>query len=178
MSSRILRHCAATIIFTLAGSAAIAGQSGVEYGTVMSSNSVGVAASVKPPMPRTGLPDSLSSAGPSATSSSTFLPAGTAEAAAKTNRQFFQDHSGPDAAQVSLHTVPDHAEAWIDGKFVGITPLELKLAPGHHRVLVHLPNMQEFVREFDLASKQTQPIDLTLKSLYQSQVNIRRPPQK
>jgi hypothetical protein len=177
MSLRTLCHFAATIVLTLMGAAAMHGQAGVEYGT-MTSGSAGVAASVKPPIPNAGLPGSAPSAVPSASSSPTYIPAGTAEAAAKTSRQLFQDHSGPGAAQVSLHTVPNQAQAWIDGKFVGATPLDLKLAPGHHRVLVRAPNMQESMREFDLAAKQTQSIDLPLKSAYQDQVNIHWSPQQ
>jgi len=174
MSLPTLRHCAVIIVFTLMGASATHGQVLVEYGT-LTSNSAGVAASVKPPMPRKGLPGSASSAGSSATSSSASVSAVTPEETAKTNRQFFQGHSGPDAAQISLHTVPDHAGAWIDGKFIGRTPLDLKLAPGHHRVLVRATNMQEFMREFDLAAKQTQPIDVTLKSGYQSEIIIHWP---
>ena len=179
MSLRILHYCAATIVITLMGTAAMHGQAGAEYGT-MTSGSAGVAATVvKPPISNAGpQPGNASSAGTSTSLSSTYIPSGTAEAAAKTNRQFFQDHSGPGGAQVSLHTVPNQAQAWIDGKFVGKTPLDLKLAPGHHRVLVRAPNMQDAVRELDLAAKQTQPIDLSLKSAYQGQVNIHWPSQQ
>jgi hypothetical protein len=38
--------------------------------------------------------------------------------------------------------------------------------------------MQESMREFDLAAKQTQSIDLPLKSAYQGQVNIHWSPQQ
>ncbi len=169
-----LRHCAVIIVFTLLGAAATHGQAAVEVGT-LTSTTAGAAASVKPPIPKLGLPGTSSTAGPGATSTSPSVSAVTPEAIANTNRQFFQSHSGPDAAQISLRTVPDHANAWIDGKFVGPTPLDLKLAPGHHRVLVRATNMQESMREFDLAAKQTQPIDLTLKSGYQSEVIIHWP---
>jgi hypothetical protein len=168
-----LRHCAVIIVLTLMGAAATPGQAAVEYGT-LTSNTAGVAVSVKPPISSVGPPGRASSAGSTATSISALTP----EAIARTNRQFFQGHSGPDAAQISLHSVPDHAQAWIDGKFVGPTPLDLKLAPGHHRLLVRATNMQDSMREFDLAAKQTQPIDLTLKSGYQSQIIIHWASQK
>jgi hypothetical protein len=51
----------------------------------------------------------------------------------------------------------------------------LKLAPAHHRVSVLAPNMQESVREFELAAKQVQQIDLSLKPAYQSQITIHWP---
>jgi hypothetical protein len=129
-------------------------------------------------MPNFGIPGSPSGAGPGAASGPGGVAGGTAEAAAKTNLQFFQTHSGPDAAQVAVHTVPDHASAWIDGRFVGPAPLMLKLAPGHHQVLVRAPNMQETMRELDVTAKQAQSIDVTLKSAYQNQVVIHWPSQK
>ena len=169
-----LRHRAAIFVLIFTGAAAMHGQAAAEYGMAMG-NSAGITTAMKPPVPNLGLPETSSNAGPGAAAG---VPGGTAELAAKTNRQFFQSHSGPDAAQVAVHTVPDHAQAWIDAKYLGPTPLDLKLAPGHHQVLVRAPNMQESVREFDLAAKQTQSIDLPLKSSYQNQVVIHWPSQK
>ncbi len=79
---------------------------------------------------------------------------------------------------VAVRTTPDHASAWIDGKFVGPAPLDLKLAPGHHQVLVRAPNMQQSVREFDVTAKQPQSVEVSLKSAYQNQVAIHWPAQK
>ena len=169
-----LRHCPAIFVLIFTGAVAMHGQAAAEYGLAMG-NSAGITTALKPPVPNLGLPETTSNAGPGAAAG---VPGGTAESAAKTNRQFFQSHSGPDAAQIAVHTVPDNAQAWIDGKFVGPTPLDLKLAPGHHQVLVRAPNMHEAVREFDLAAKQTQSIDLPLKSSYQNQVVIHWPSQK
>lgn len=172
-----LRHCAALLVFVFTGAVAMHGQAAAEYGLAMG-NSAGITTALKPPVPNMGLPETTSNAGPGAASSSAGVPGGTAESAAKTNQQFFQSHSGPDAAQIAVHTVPDHAQAWIDGKYLGPTPLDLKLAPGHHQVLVRAPNMHESVREFDLTAKQTQSIDLPMKSSYQNQVIIHWPSQK
>ena len=177
MRPQILRSCIAIFILTLTWTAGTHAQSVVEYGA-MTANSAGAAASARPliPMPNFEIPGSPS--GPGAASGPGGVAGGTAEAAAKTNLQFFQTHSGPDAAQVAVHTVPDHASAWIDSKFVGPTPLTLKLAPGHHQVLVRAPNMQETARELDVTAKQAQSIDVALKSAYQNQVVIHWPSQK
>jgi len=169
-----LRHCAAIFVLIFTGAVAIHGQAAAEYGMAMG-NSAGITTAMKPPVPNLGLPETTSNAGPGAAAG---VPGGTAESAAKTNRQFFQSHSGPDAAQIAVHTVPDHAQVWIDAKYLGPTPLDLKLAPGHHQVLVRAPNMQESVREFDLTAKQTQSIDLPMKSSYQNQVTIHWSSQK
>jgi hypothetical protein len=177
MPLRALRHCAALFVLTFMGTAAMHAQSAVENG-IITGNSAGVTTALRPPAPNVGFPESTSNTGPGTTSSSAGVAGRTAEAAAKTNLQFFQSHSGPEAAQVAVHTVPDHAQAWIDGRFVGPTPLDLKLAPGHHRVLVRAPNMHESAQEFDLAAKQVQAIELTLKSAYQSQAVVHWPSQK
>ena len=179
MSLRILWHFAALAVLTLSGAALMYGQSAAEY-AVMSGNLGGGAASGKPlvPFPNITTPGNSASAGTAPASGATGAPGSTPEDAAKANRQFFQTHSGADAAQIAVHTVPDHAQAWIDGRFVGPTPLDLKLAPGHHRLLVRAPNMQESVQDFDLAAKQAQSIDLPLKASSQNQVIVHWPSQK
>ena len=174
MRLRIVRHSVALFILIIMGSVAMHGQAAAEYG-MATANSAGITTALKPPVPNMGLPETTSNAGPGAAAG---VPGGTAESAAQTNRQSFQSHSGPNAAQVAVHTVPDHAQAWIDGKYLGPTPLDLKLAPGHHQVLVRAPNMHESVRELDLTAKQTQSIDLPMKSSYQNQVVIHWPSQK
>src|ERR1700693_1363196 len=172
-----LRHCAVLSLLIFTAAVAMHGQAAADYG-LATGNSAGMTSILRPPVPNRGLPESTSNPGSGPASSSAGVPGGTAEAAAKTNRQFFQNHSGPDAAQIAVHTVPDHAQAWIDGKFVGPTPLDLKLTPGHHQVLVRAPNMQQVTRDFDLTAKQTQSIDLPMKSSYQNQVIIHWPSQK
>lgn len=174
MLLRALRNCVVLFLFTFMGTVAMHGQAAAEYG-MATANSAGMTSVLKPPVLNLGIPETTSNAVPGAAAG---VPGGTAESAAKTNRQFFVSHSGPDAGQVAVHTVPDHAAAWIDGKYLGPTPLDLKLAPGHHQVLVRAPNMQEVVRGFDLTAKQTQSIDLPLKSSYQNQVIIHWPSQK
>jgi hypothetical protein len=179
MSLRVLFMFMMAVIFiSLINTSAMKGQAGVEYGGVASMGGAGVTASAEMPSPKVAPPASAPAAGAKATPGAAFIPAGSADAAAKANLKFFQDHSGLDAARVSLHSVPDHGQAWIDGKFVGTTPLDLKIAPGHHRISVRAPNMQESVRELDMAGKQSQTIDFPLKSLYQNQINIHWPSQK
>lgn len=179
MSLRILRHFAALFVLTLSGTAFMYGQSAAEYGVITGSLGGG-AASGKPlvPFPNITTPGNHASASTAPALGATGASAATPEEAAKTNRQFFQTHSGADAAQIAVHTVPDHAQAWIDGRFVGPTPLDMKLAPGHHRLLVRAPNMQESVQDFGLAAKQAQSIDLPLKSSSQNQVIVHWPSQK
>ncbi len=177
MPQRVLRQCVAASVLVLTGAASMHGQAAAEYG-VITANSAGVAASGKLAIPSIALPGTSSSAGPGASPNAAGAPAITPEEAARTNREFFQSHSGANAARISLRTAPVLAQAWIDGRFVGPAPLDLTLAPGHHRVLVRAPNMQESAQEFDLAARQTQPIDFVMKASAQSTVVLHWPSQK
>ena len=166
MTLNILRYSATLLVFATLGTASIRAQVIVEHG-VMTGTEAGATASAKPsiPVPNLGLP------GPSPVAPAVSSPAGSAamspEAAAKANLQFFQAHAGPTAAEIAVRTVPDHASTWIDGKFVGPAPLTLKLAPGHHQILIRAVAMHEYTQEFDLAAKQTQSIDVALKTSVQ-----------
>jgi hypothetical protein len=165
----------ALMAFLLVASSIARGQAAVEYGH-LASGSAGAISSVKPTLPSGNSPGSASVSGTSSRSASGSAP--SPEAIAKANRQLFQTHSGPNAAGLSVHSVPDNAAVWIDGKFVGPAPLELKLAAGHHQVLVRSPNMQQSMKEFDLTPKQVLPVEFTLKSAYPSQMILQWPSHK
>jgi hypothetical protein len=178
MTLNILRYSAALFVFATLGTASMRAQGIVEYG-VITGTAAGAAASAKPliPMPNLGLPGNPSPAAP-AVSGAAGSAAMTPEAAAKANLQFFQAHAGPSPAEIVVRTVPDHASTWIDGKFVGPAPLILKVAPGHHQILVRAVAMHEYTQEFDLVAKQTQSIEVALKTSVQNQVVIQWPSQK
>lgn len=178
MALNFLRNSAAVFVFAIVGTSLLHAQGIVEYG-VITGTAAGAAASNKPliAMPNLALPGSPSAAAP-AVSNAPGAANLTPEAAAKVNLQFFQAHAGPNAAQIAVRTVPDHASTWIDGKFIGPAPLTLKLAPGHHGILVRSMAMREYMQEFDLAAKQTQTIDVALKAAVQNQVVIQWPAKK
>jgi len=181
MTLRSFRYSTALLVVTLLGilgTGVAHAQAAAEYG-MMTGNSAGLAASGRPliPFPNVGnLGNTPGAAG--AVSGPAGVAAGTAEAAAKTNLQYFQANAGANAAHIAINTVPDKASAWIDGRFVGAAPLNLKLAPGHHQILIRSPNMQESTQGFDLSAKQSQAINVALKSAYQSQVTIQWPSKK
>ena len=159
-------------IFALTGVAQMHGQAAAEYGAVLS-NSAGAAATVKtPPVPSLHLPSGAPNANTKLKSGPIATATPTTGTIADMNRKFFEDHSGANAGELSLQSAPDHAQVWVDEMFVGVTPLALKLAPGEHRVFASGANKAGSVREFVLAPKQTQSIDLTLKSSYQGLITI------
>jgi hypothetical protein len=178
MAFRFPRNSAALFVFAISGTISIHAQGIVEYG-IITGTAAGAAASNKPliALPNLGLPGSPSAAA-AAVSGAPGAANITPEAAAKANLQFFQTHAGPTAAEIAVRTVPDHASTWIDGKFIGPAPLTLRLAPGHHQILVRSIAMREYMQEFDLAAKQTQTIDVALKAAVQNQVVIQWPAKK
>jgi hypothetical protein len=158
-------HCAAALVaLTFAGSAVIRVQAqsrGIPNSAFPGnapSDGAGIGA-------RTAAPDeSAAGAGSDGSSKSATVSNETPESIAKANLEYFQTLDDPDAAKVTVRTVPEHADAWIDGKFVGPAPLALKLAPGLHQVLVRAPNMRDSEQELNLTAKQTQSVDIPLKA--------------
>lgn len=177
MRLRALRYSVFLLAFFALATSSLHAQAAVEYGVMTGNAAAATAGGSRTliPFPNIALPGAGSNSGSAAAPASgpAGVPNGTAETAAKANLEFFQSHAGPDAASIAVHTVPDHASVWIDGKFLGTAPLlALKLAPGHHQILVRAPNMQESTRPFDLTAKQSQSLDFALKSSYQNQVTI------
>ncbi len=182
MRPNILRCGVCLSLLSMIGAAGLHAQGVAEYGmtTTVPATAATAAGNGKSLFPKITLPgdqpnSGAAAAAPGLTSAG---PTATPEAIAKDNLQFFQSHAGADAASVTVHSVPDHASVWIDGKYVGPSPANLKLAPGHHQVLVRAPNMQESMQGFDLTAKQTQSMDFALKPSYQNQVMIHWPSQK
>ena len=168
MSLNGLRHGFLIALLGFAGVATVQAQSAVEYGSLTSK--AAVAAS------RAKLPDlKLTLPTPASGARSPHLPAPSGEPDAATNRLALQQRAGPDAAEILLRSVPDHAQVWIDALFVGTTPLELKLAPGHHRVLMRASDMKDGHEEVELVGKQTRQVVLSLKSRYSNKVYLNWP---
>jgi hypothetical protein len=181
MPLRTLQFCAAVVVLSLLGTSVLHGQAAVEYGVMTGSSATAAASSRGIPFPNVAgalSTGSSPSAAPAPGSGPAGVPSGTAEAAAKTNLDFFQSHAGPNAGTVAVHTSPDKANVWVDGKFLGPAALNLKLAPGHHQLLVRAPNMHEYLQEFDVTAKQAQSFEVAMKSAYQSQVVVHWPAQK
>lgn len=180
MCERIVRLSAAVFCLLLAGTLRLNAQAAAEYG-MATANAAGAATGGRAliPFPNINIPQpggaNAPGGAPGQAAGGARVTAGTAESAAKTNLEFFQSHAGADAGHVIARAVPEHAMAWIDGRFVGPAPIDLKLPPGHHQLLLRSPSMQQTIKEFDVTAKQNQTIDLTMKSAYQSQVTVHWP---
>lgn len=159
-----LNHWLLIIVVCVTGVTVAQAQSSAEYGAA-TANSGTAAANAKVPIPKMTLPTPTSARGgtpaPAAGGNPTSVP--SADASAANNRLTFEKRAGPDAAELSLRSVPDNALVWIDMQFVGATPLNLKLAPGHHRVRMSSRDMQAVYEDVDLVVKQAKEVVVTLK---------------
>lgn len=165
MRSAILR------LFTLAVlavffAAAVHAQAAAEYGGLVG-NSATAASSAKIKVPNMKMPEPGGANGSA--------PAGqpvagqpvkplNPDAAAAANRQFLQTQAGANAALVSLRSTPDHAQVFVDTRYVGTAPLDLKLAPGRHDVMMRAQGMSVLTQSVELAAKTPKEISVTLKS--------------
>lgn len=150
----------------LAGVTVAQAQSSAEYGAATSASGTATA-KAKVPIPKMTLPTTTPSQGgapapaPAASGNPASVP--SADAAAANNRLALEKKAGPDAAEISLRSVPDHLKVWVDMQFIGSTPMKLRLAPGHHRVRMSTPDMQAGYEDVDLAANQTKEVVVSLK---------------
>lgn len=161
-----LRHCSLVVLLGSIVVSCAQAQSSAEYGSMVS-RSGGAAAGakvVKPEAPQPAI---------GAAASSVHMPVRTGEAAATANCRTLQERAGPEGAKVALRSTPDHAQVWIDGLFVGSTPLELTLAPGRHQVEMREATTEMSRQTVELQPKQSREVSSTLKLLYPNRISLR-----
>ena len=161
MPSTPLTRLLLGLLLGLTGSVCAFAQAAAEYGS-LTSKAAAAAAKAKPlalnPTPPAQPP-------------SAHLPVQSAEAAAVANCRALKEHAGPDAAKLSLRSVPDHAQVWIDTRFVGTTPLDLTVAPG--TLEVRGAGMESARQKVELPPKQTLQVTVSLKPYYRNKISLR-----
>jgi PEGA domain len=89
------------------------------------------------------------------------------------NRQNLEKHAGTDAAKLLVRSTPSGSHVWIDGAFVGNTPMLLIVAPGKYHVDLRGPRQETGSRIVDLLPRETREIASTLTPHYPTRVVIR-----
>ncbi len=89
------------------------------------------------------------------------------------NRRALETQAGQNAGKLLLRSVPSTAQVWIDGAFVGNSPMLLLLAPGKYRVELRGQRMEYAVRVVDLLPRETREITLTLAVRYPTRASVR-----
>ena len=106
-----------------------------------------------------------------AVSSHLVAPAGPP--ADEVNRKALEEEAGPDAGKLMLHSVPSGAQIFINGLFVGRTPLLLVVPPGKYKLEMRGQRQDYGKRNIGLLPHETQDIIVTLGSLYPGRVSTR-----
>jgi hypothetical protein len=103
----------------------------------------------------------------------TQLNAGSNPTTATLNRQILGREAGRDAAKLLLRSEPSGAQAWIDGLFIGKTPVLLLLAPGKHRIEIYGPRQKFASRALELLPRETSDVAVKLTVRYPTNVIVR-----
>jgi PEGA domain len=86
------------------------------------------------------------------------------------NRRALEQRAGGQAGKMLLRSVPSRARIFVDGAFVGRTPLLLLVAPGQYDVQMRGEQEQLGERTVTMAAGGTEQIALTLAPHYPTQV--------
>ena len=102
----------------------------------------------------------------------TTLHAATEDPSGEANRKVLEQRAGRDAAKLLLQSVPSEALAYIDGRFVGRTPVELTVAPGKYKVEMNGEHEEVGERLVGVLPNEQQQVEITLASHYPASITI------
>jgi PEGA domain len=104
---------------------------------------------------------------------SAHLNASSGPTTATFNRRILERQAGRDAGKLLLRSEPSGAQAWIDGLFIGKTPVLLMLAPGKHRMEIHGPRQKFTSSVLELLPGETRDVAMKLTVRYPTNVVVR-----
>lgn len=131
------------------------------------STMAGAAANAKPPVSAVKLPE-----GPESKDKAVHLPVTSGPPPDAANRHALEAKAGPNAGKLLLRSVPSGARVFIDGAFVGNSPILLLLAPGKYRVEFRGPRMEYATQVIGLLPRETQEIALKLAVRYPTRASV------
>jgi len=88
------------------------------------------------------------------------------------NRRALEQRAGQDAGKLLLRSQPAVARVWVDGAFVGSTPMLLILPPGKFKVELRGSRSEYAVRAVDLLPRETREVALTLATRYPARATV------
>lgn len=151
------------VLIVLTVSSRAGAQATVEYGS--STASMGSAAAKTKPGPVFSPPAVQGD-------KSTHLPLPKDPTPDLTNRRALEGRAGKDAGKLLLRSVPSEAGVWIDGLFVGKTPLMLVLAPGNYRLEMRGARMEFGEQRIPLRPRENRVLVMTLTPRYPARVHL------
>lgn len=89
------------------------------------------------------------------------------------NRNALEQKSGRDASKLLLRSTPSSAQVWVNGAFVGSTPLLLIVPPGTYELEVRGQRFESAKQTVTLLPRETREVSLKMAVLYPTNVSIR-----
>lgn len=163
------------LLFFAAATASLA-QDTVEYAGAAASSASKVASISKVLKPAaTKLMPNASNPAPAASggAASAYLTIPTGPPADVVNRMALEKKAGKDAAKMLLRSTPSGARVWVNGEFVGSTPLLLIVPPGKYRVRMADSRLDSAQQELGVLPHETRELTLPLAVRYPASVSIR-----
>jgi len=109
---------------------------------------------------------------PAAPKASTHLIIPTGPPPEVVNRKALEQNAGKDAGKLLLRSTPSAAQVWIDGAFVGNTPLLLIVAPGKYQVELRGQRLESAKQTVGLLPRETREVSFKMAVLYPTTVSI------
>ena len=88
------------------------------------------------------------------------------------NRQALEQHAGKNACKLLLRSTPSAAQVYVDGAFVGQSPLLLIVSPGKYQIEMRGRRLESGERAVDLLPRETREVALSLTSRYPTRVAV------
>jgi hypothetical protein len=88
------------------------------------------------------------------------------------NRQALEQHAGKNACKLLLRSTPSAAQVYVDGAFVGESPLLLIVSPGKYQIEMRGRRLEFGERAIDLLPRETREVALSLTSRYPTRVTV------
>lgn len=98
--------------------------------------------------------------------SSTHLPRPAGPPPEMANREYFRQQAGANGLRVNFRSEPAGASVWVDGRFVGQTPVELTLPAGPHQVKLLGPHQEFLERSIVVRSVNSLTFSFSLPPVY------------
>ena len=119
-----------------------------------------------------GVAAPISSAGPDLEAKAAAGAAAVAAAAGEANRRNFEQQAGKDGAKLVVLSTPSDALTYLDGTYVGRTPVLLVVAPGSHKIEMHGDRAEFGEQLVGLLPNETQQVALTLALKYPAKITV------
>jgi hypothetical protein len=88
------------------------------------------------------------------------------------NRKALEQRAGKNPCKLLLRSTPAAAQVYVDGAFVGESPLLLIVPPGKYQIQMRGRRLEFGERAVDLLPRETREIALSLTSRYPTRITV------